>query len=117
MNHYESKKEGAFKQVKVSDALVSLAKKLISADADMMKEQLLVKLLMSIDAKFFSYKFQAAKTSDYETILKAINDFYNDMRKERIKKIFIVKNSYTEKFVHLFQLVIDLAFNISESEK
>ena len=31
--------------------------------------------------------------------------------------MFVFKIGYSEKFVHIFQLVIDLAFNVNESEK
>ena len=79
MNIYELNTEEKEKGIKVADALVSLAKKLISTENGLLKEQMLVKLLINIDPKYFSFKFQSAKSPDYETILKVVNDYYNDV--------------------------------------
>lgn len=41
-------------------------------------------------------------------------DYYNDERREMVRKIFMVKMACSEKFVHVFQLVLDLALETSE---
>lgn len=46
-----------------------------------------------------------------------IVNYYSEEQKERIKKIFLIKAGYTEKFIHIFQLILDLAFNTNEQEK
>lgn len=79
MNIYEFNTQEKEKGIKVSDALVSLAKKLISTENDLLREQMLVKLLINIDPKYFSFKFQSTKSPDYETIIKVVNDYYNDV--------------------------------------
>ena len=102
-------------ETSISEVLLQLAKKMVHREIKS-KQDALVKLLLRIDSDFFK-SLTSLTEGGYESITRMIVDFYSEEQKERIKRVFLIKAGYTEKFAHLFQLVLDLAFNRSEQEK
>ena len=77
------------------------------------KHEALVKLLQRIDIDFFKNLNNLAE-GDYESMTKIIANYYTEELKKRIKKVFMIKASYTEKFIHIFQLILDLVLHTNE---
>ena len=80
------------------------------------KHEALVKLLQRIDVDFFKNLTNLAE-GDYESITQIITNYYTEEQKKRIKKVFLIKSAYTEKFIHIYQLILDLALHTNEFEK